>query len=138
MRRLNEENTMNCSDCKHWHSDEQDRANSIRGYCGEPRADKAGARTVRDYSCRHHENIKQASEKDETITIRYPTGWDGYVYHGTTDLKISKNCPLCGRKLNIWWSRYYDGTIFDQIEGCEGGCDARDIYKEVKKVIGDL
>ncbi len=44
---------MNCRTCKFWHSDEQDPQKSMRGYCSETRADKAGSRTVFDYGCRH-------------------------------------------------------------------------------------
>ena len=62
------------------------------------------------------------------IVIRDPIDWDGYVYHGTKDRHIESTCPICGKELVIWWSRYYDGTSFDQIEGCQGECSARDIY----------
>ena len=42
-----------CRTCQHWHADEEDLNQSVRGYCGNPRSEKAGNRTKFEDSCRH-------------------------------------------------------------------------------------
>ena len=57
----------NCKTCKFWHSDEPDPEQSMRGYCWEPAADKAGERTVFDYSCRHWQARKAEAMSGSNI-----------------------------------------------------------------------
>lgn len=59
---------MPCRTCIYWHADEQPEK-SMRGYCGNARADKSGNRTVFDYSCREHTSRPTPVAPDAAIAL---------------------------------------------------------------------